>query len=227
MNSRLFKFIVGKEVDGTSTEFQVHEAAVARLSGPLNSLLKREMLKAQAGCTKWDDVGKETSERLAEFAYTGSYSVPGVESLEKEVKKDKISKNDALGIFWWQAEDIFPPEDSETVTEFVHESESEPVEYNWEDNWKAPKGRKGKSKKNHQPLIERPRVQPPLETVLENEQSNILTYSTTFHAHASLYILPPYRLITPLISLSQRNLQMTLDSFQLTSSNTPDLFGLA
>ncbi|PQE18968.1 BTB POZ fold protein [Rutstroemia sp. NJR-2017a WRK4] len=76
LNSRIFKFIIGESVDGTATEFFVHEEAIAQLSMPLHNLMRGGMTESQEGCAKWDDVSKETFERFAQFAYTGDYSVP-------------------------------------------------------------------------------------------------------------------------------------------------------
>ncbi|PVH73311.1 hypothetical protein DL98DRAFT_431560, partial [Cadophora sp. DSE1049] len=75
LNSRLFKFIVGEKVDGSTTEFLVHEEAVAQLSKPLHTLMKGGMAESQAGYTIWTDVSKKTFERFAQFAYTGDYSI--------------------------------------------------------------------------------------------------------------------------------------------------------
>lgn len=50
MNSRIFRFIVGKEVDGNATEFRVHEKALAQLSTPLCNLLKGGLKESQAVC---------------------------------------------------------------------------------------------------------------------------------------------------------------------------------
>lgn len=76
LNSRLFKFIVGEEVDGRPSEFFVHEEAIAQLSKPLNTLTKGASSRAQDGSAIWKDVSKETFERFSQFAYTGDYSIP-------------------------------------------------------------------------------------------------------------------------------------------------------
>ncbi len=46
------------------------------LSKPLHTLIKGHLSEAQAGCTLWKEVSKETFERFVQFAYTGDYSVP-------------------------------------------------------------------------------------------------------------------------------------------------------
>jgi hypothetical protein len=76
VNSRLFKFIVGEEVDGRPSEFYVHEEAIAQLSKPLQNLTKGSSPEARDGSATWKDVSKETFERFGQFAYTGDYSIP-------------------------------------------------------------------------------------------------------------------------------------------------------
>lgn len=76
INSRLFTFAIGETIDGSPTEFQVHEQVIARLSEPLHALTKGELSEAQAARTTWKDVSKETFERFVQFAYTGDYSIP-------------------------------------------------------------------------------------------------------------------------------------------------------
>jgi hypothetical protein len=98
LNSRLFKFIVGKEVDGSPTEFLVHEEAIAlaHLSKPLYTMMKGEMGESQAGCTIWADVSKETFERFTQFAYTGDYSIPKLEKRNKVVLQKEAVTDDSL-----------------------------------------------------------------------------------------------------------------------------------
>ncbi|KAF4634738.1 hypothetical protein G7Y89_g3366 [Cudoniella acicularis] len=93
LNSRIFKFIIGEEIDGKATEFFVHEDAVAQLSPSLRALMKGEMEEAQMGCTIWEDVSKETFERFAQFAYTGDYTVP--EARKRIVVEKGSTTNDS------------------------------------------------------------------------------------------------------------------------------------
>jgi len=39
-------------------------------------MIKGSLSEAQAGCTTWKEVSKETFERFVQFAYTGDYSIP-------------------------------------------------------------------------------------------------------------------------------------------------------
>jgi len=79
LNSRLFKFTVGEEVDGRSSEFFVHEAAVAQLTKPLHALTKGSSSEARAGSATWKGISSDTFERFTQFAYTGDYSIPRAE----------------------------------------------------------------------------------------------------------------------------------------------------
>ena len=96
INSRLFKFIVGETIDGTSTEFLVHEEAIARLSQPLHSLMKGDLSEAQAGCAIWKDTSKETFERFVQVAYTGDYSIPNTREWDRVAGPENVG-TDALG----------------------------------------------------------------------------------------------------------------------------------
>jgi hypothetical protein len=84
INSRLFKFTVGEEIDGTATEFSVHEGAIAQLSTPLKALTQGDSPEAEAGHATWKDVSKDTFERFSQFAYTGDYSIPKTEKRNTE-----------------------------------------------------------------------------------------------------------------------------------------------
>jgi hypothetical protein len=81
MKPRLFKFIVGEDIDGTSSEFSVAEDAIAHLSKLLKALTKGNLPKV----VTWKDVSKDTFERFAQFAYTGDYSIPKTEKRNTEM----------------------------------------------------------------------------------------------------------------------------------------------
>ncbi|KAE9378811.1 hypothetical protein N431DRAFT_477966 [Stipitochalara longipes BDJ] len=98
LNSRLFKFIVGGNVDSSPTEFLVHEEAIAQLSKPLYNLMKGGMQESQTGSAIWADVSKETFEKFAQFAYTSDYSIPKMGKrnrtpMQEEVMSDHTSSN--------------------------------------------------------------------------------------------------------------------------------------
>ncbi|RDL31411.1 uncharacterized protein BP5553_09620 [Venustampulla echinocandica] len=76
LNSRIFQFTVGENIDGKPTKFYIHEKAIAQLSEPLQKLMEGNFAEAQTGWARWDDVSKETFERFVQFAYTGDYSIP-------------------------------------------------------------------------------------------------------------------------------------------------------
>jgi len=90
INSRLFKFTVGETIDGTPTEFSVHEEAIAQLSKPLHTLVKGDLSEAQAGCTIWKDTSKETFERFVQVAYTGDYSIPNTREWNQVAESENL-----------------------------------------------------------------------------------------------------------------------------------------
>ena len=95
INSRVFKFIVGETIDGIPTEFSIYEEAIAQLSKPLHNLVKGGLSEAQAGCTIWKDVSKETFERFVQVAYTGDYSIPNTREWNRVAELGK-ARTDAL-----------------------------------------------------------------------------------------------------------------------------------
>ncbi|RFU32785.1 hypothetical protein B7463_g3542, partial [Scytalidium lignicola] len=92
LNSRIFKFIVGEDVDGNPTEFFVHEQAIAQLSSQLFTMMKGGLSEAQSGCAIWKDVGKNTFERFVQFAYTGDYSIPKAEKWNETTESNEIEE---------------------------------------------------------------------------------------------------------------------------------------
>lgn len=67
---------------------------MAQLSNPLCSQMKSNWLESQDACIIWDEVSKETFERLVQFAYTGDYSIPKAEKRNRVTKKQEIVTND-------------------------------------------------------------------------------------------------------------------------------------
>lgn len=89
INSRVFTFVVGETTDGSPTEFQVHQQAIAQLSAPLYALTNGGLSEAQDARTTWKEVSKETFERLAQFAYTGDYSIPNTKEWDELAESQK------------------------------------------------------------------------------------------------------------------------------------------
>ncbi|OBT73791.1 hypothetical protein VF21_07996 [Pseudogymnoascus sp. 05NY08] len=73
LDSRIITFLVGNHVDGKSSEFRVHEEAIAQLSQTLRAIVNKDFVNDPE---VWSDVSKGTFEQLAQFAYTGDYTVP-------------------------------------------------------------------------------------------------------------------------------------------------------
>ncbi|EHL01957.1 hypothetical protein M7I_1906 [Glarea lozoyensis 74030] len=243
LNSRLFKFIVGEDVDDTPTEFMIHQAAIAQLSDPLAALLTGDMLEAQAGCTSWKDVSKETFERFAQFAYLGDYEV--VEPQKIVAKLRNISPEPVV-------EDAF----ASSSTPVRGKKKKGPRIINWEEEAPAEEPQECKevpeeefgwgfssTKKTYEsarapspPPIDFDDLTYPLLTSLTPytplcTPSPLFlpshTYTTPFLSHATLYTLSSLWLIPSLQALSLSKLHTTLKTFELDSSNTPDILALA
>jgi hypothetical protein len=110
LNSRLFKFVVGEDVDAHPSEFSVHEEAVAQLSKSLYILTKGNTSEARAGRARWNDVGKETFERFVQFAYTGDYSIGKAEKRGAAANVEQLETKAPNGV----RERIGSPESDET-----------------------------------------------------------------------------------------------------------------
>jgi hypothetical protein len=54
--------------------------------------LKGGLSEAQAGCTIWKDISKETFERIVQFAYTGDYSIPKTEKRNTAIKPESVGR---------------------------------------------------------------------------------------------------------------------------------------
>ncbi|KAM3068467.1 hypothetical protein ACMFMG_009608 [Clarireedia jacksonii] len=240
LNSRIFKFVIGEEIDGTATEFFVHEEAIAQLSKPLHSMMKGGMLESQVGCTKWGDVSKETFERFVQFAYTGDYSVP------VGVKRKARARTGKKG---WEIENEVVNASFGTPIEM--DDETQPVEVPPEDSWglawtnsiskKSKKEKKGSSSKKAAFSFKLPtdfnsfcfshNLSPSNNYVDTCEPSTVfdpeLNYTSIFLAHAALYILADYRIIDSLKARALYKLHKTLSTFQLNESNAEDVVNLA
>jgi hypothetical protein len=70
----------------------IHESAIAQLSDPLKRLLTGSMEEAVLGCTVWEDVQKETFERLAQFAYLGDYEAEMPRSMGKHDSEGEFGR---------------------------------------------------------------------------------------------------------------------------------------
>ncbi|KAK0369613.1 hypothetical protein CLIM01_13032 [Colletotrichum limetticola] len=65
LKSRIIKFIVGED----KVEYNVHEAAISGLSGPLRALVTNGMKESVEGVVVWDEVEPEVFTQLVQFAY--------------------------------------------------------------------------------------------------------------------------------------------------------------
>jgi hypothetical protein len=136
LNSSVIKFVVGEGADGEATDFLVHKEAMAQLSEPFRDMLNEE---SSSESITWRSVTKKSLERLAQFAYTGDYTVPkplgrrgavdGQEAVENDASRDILDGGLAV------------EEDSAPVPEDIPAEEEPPmpkVEYS---DYVGPEGR--------------------------------------------------------------------------------------
>ncbi|TVY89356.1 hypothetical protein LAWI1_G006690 [Lachnellula willkommii] len=227
---QLFKFTVGEKIDGSPTEFHVHEEAFAALSEPLSSLMRGGMAESRAACAKWDDVSKETFERFAQFAYTGDYSIP---KTEIRVAKEGIINNVAT---------IFTSGELGEVPEsyIAAPSPSPPAAAldSWDDWLASSVSKKDKKKKTKPPQSMNQDFQslsfpPPAsrdnyeESYEPDEEFNpYQDYSAVFLGHASLYVLGDFWLVDSLKSLALYKLHKTLCAFEINDESVNDILAL-
>lgn len=233
LNSRLFKFIVGENIDGESTEFFVYEEALAQPSKPLYNLMRGGMIESQAGCARWDDVGKETFERFVQFAYTGDYSVPQTEHRPAENqgtkgkgkgKKGKKGKTENAGVV-----ETIHPEIMDSQPDITAEPElaanlvPEPRLFSVHLNPYSQN--KPNFRSLHFELASRDKFKNTCDPIAHFDQKQ--SYSDVFLGHASLYVLRDFQLIHSLKVLALYKLHQTLCIFQLNEKNTEDVIDLA
>ncbi|KAK2041409.1 hypothetical protein LZ31DRAFT_393850 [Colletotrichum somersetense] len=70
-SSSIIKFVVGKD----QTEFNVHEAVIAKISDPLRALVTNGMKESVEGKVVWEDVDMDTFTKLLQFAYEHDYTI--------------------------------------------------------------------------------------------------------------------------------------------------------
>ncbi|CZS92063.1 uncharacterized protein RCO7_00689 [Rhynchosporium graminicola] len=228
LNSRIFKFTVGQNIDGKSTTFTVHEEAIAALSHPLQSLVRSGLSESETGHATWEHVSKETFVRFAQFAYTGEYSVPKLVIRVAKAMEDEKS----IG------EEEIAEQDAEIALDddFNHWGFSAaPVE---RKNKRKGKGFGFAVKDPQEPDISLMRFQEALvepkalgghgsdETDPPSFFEPDKIYSDAFIGHASLWVLGDYQLVDTLKALALYNLHKTLGIFQITKENMCDVIDL-
>ncbi|KAF2440325.1 hypothetical protein P171DRAFT_475817 [Karstenula rhodostoma CBS 690.94] len=72
LHSKQVTFLIGPE----ETPIIVHAGAIARLSAPLDRLVNGKMLEAQENVACFKDLEVQDFERICEFSYRGTYTLP-------------------------------------------------------------------------------------------------------------------------------------------------------
>ncbi|KAH6715822.1 hypothetical protein BKA61DRAFT_642618 [Leptodontidium sp. MPI-SDFR-AT-0119] len=227
LNSRLFKFIVGETTGGTPIEFLVHEEAIAQFSKPLYNLIKGRLSEAQAGCTIWKDVSKQSFERLAQVAYTGDYSIPNTRRrnrfTEPEKRRLQTSKNKKKGKGTrlssadWEVSEPEPQPESSLRFRTKRERYPEPP---------SPRLFATDLSSLQYPLVAPRNIHHATCETAEHFEPDI-NYSDVFLVHASMYVLGDFWLIDSLKALALYKLHRTLCIFQLNNENIEDIVYLA
>ncbi|KAF7959161.1 hypothetical protein EAE96_002676 [Botrytis aclada] len=191
------------------------------------------MSESQVGCTVWDDVGKETFERFAQFAYTGDYTVPFPVHKMRELSRSDdseelnlISRKERKKEALTNQKEPFSPSPLLEVLQAQNQEISNMT------------SRLNEFLSSRQPrytadftdlIFPAPALRNNYEKTCEsNEQFNPeKSYSNVFISHAALSILGDFRLVDSLKALALYKLHKALCVFQLSSKNTEDVIDLA
>ncbi|EPE27957.1 hypothetical protein GLAREA_04748 [Glarea lozoyensis ATCC 20868] len=210
LNSRLFTFEVGENLDGKATEIRVRQEAIAQLSRPLCLMMTGHHSESQAGRTVWKDVSKETFEQFAQFAYTGDYFItaPVLREFDPEEWKEFDGSLD----------------ESQEEKEYEEEGKGLPP---GKKRKRSEKGATGKLITLSDLTFARPerqrywKVNRPA-TYYDSKYD----YTQVLLCHASLYILGDLWLVEPLKKLALHKLQKTLNHFHIDKYKIRDVIHL-
>ena len=216
-------------------------------------MIKGGLSEAQAGCTIWKEVSKETFERFVQFAYTGDYSIPNTRKWNKVAEPQ--GETDALV-------SRARPGTSKALESRIEE-EKPAEEYDSLDEVRKSSSIRKKTKKDKKKgkdigvsfggwgtasleLVAEP--EPWLSTTdFHSLQCHLLaprnihhntcepaetfepnrSYSNVFLSHASLYVLGDLWLIDALKALAIYKLHKALCIFELDGKNAADIVDLA
>ncbi|ROW03631.1 hypothetical protein VPNG_07196 [Cytospora leucostoma] len=194
IDSTIFKFVVGPH----KKEYNIHGAALSRVSRPLDVLLNGEMREAEEKRVDWSDVEEKTFLRLVQWAYTKGY---GTE--EPEIDLDDLS--------------IENPSSRQGDTEQQHHLLTRPANIK----------KNGLIKKFlDENVIVKYRTPTSIFTPRINIKS-CENYTKVFLCHAQLYVLGDKYDIPSLRKLALHRLHATLKCFTLYPSRFDDIATLA
>jgi hypothetical protein len=253
LNSPLFKFTVGEEIDGIASQFSIHEEAIAPLSAPLRRMIKGglggQFSESQAGATMWPDVGKETFERFVQFAYNCDYTVP--KPVIRKIDPDSVpassqtSESDPTDAQIPHPLGNLPPSPAVEITPYTTTPDMDWE--NWGVSLKSKKQRKKRAENEKEvfeikargsgPMLAEnfhalsyPLLAPRNRSVacdLSLPFSENLDYSNILLCHATLYVFGDLWMIDSLKALTLFKLHETLCAFQLDDTNAEDIVELA
>ncbi|CAG8958576.1 hypothetical protein HYFRA_00009893 [Hymenoscyphus fraxineus] len=256
IGSKTFQFIVGENVDGQKTIFDVYEEAIAKLSDELRALITRESPGPMGGWVVWKDVSKQTFERFYQFAVIGDYSIPEPQMRKEEEPVPEIENNHAerdVGATEVQA-DEWPPaevpylEEPYPGDEVTQEIVQVPAEVSWGNTFsshtiaKIKKNKKLSKKRfdykepeaisyKEPEALPYPLLAPRTNFLDTCEPADVFlkdhSYSNVLLSHVNLYILADSYTVGDLKNLTLYKLHKTLLTFELDSQSIGDIIDLA
>jgi hypothetical protein len=211
VSSKPFEFIVGPE----ETPCYIHVALVAHFSRTLETLVTGAMKEAKHGTAKLTDIESSTFIRFIEFAYTGSYSVLAmteyceeqnaildasdpwdVSSPSNNYKKNKKTRRSSSA---WAS-----PDRPRSQFGLYQDDEEGQMWQSFkqaaviEQGWRFPK----------------------------NPTDDTVEFSSTFLAHAQLYVFGDRYDVQPLRDIALRKLRCQLSIFTLHTKRISDVVDL-
>ncbi|KAG9228376.1 hypothetical protein BJ875DRAFT_477644 [Amylocarpus encephaloides] len=238
LTSRIFKFIIGPD----EVPMVVHETVLAEQSPALAALMRGGMAESVAGECRWMDVDQGTFARLAQFAYTGDYSIPNG-STGQAVVEAKSSPAPALRTLHRSPHSITSlPSPGPELSAFYYLTHKPKEE--WEGHGHIFSSKDGKKSKNGPLSPFRPALTPAfvmfscLKYPLSQSRSSRCTCEPPMDdgpvensgevllAHASLYVLAEKWGVNDLNMLALSKLHRTLSTLSLDKSGVQEVINL-
>jgi hypothetical protein len=213
LHTRQIKFLIGPE----ETPIIVHAGAIARLSEPLDRLVNGSMREAQENVARFQDLQVPDFERICEFSYRGTYTLPKPERFSDE-------DVDAATQMFHLADPISPTSAPYTVCHSEVGDEEPGPSFSemriFEDLSSPISSYRSFKNPNFGARLEWPVVSSENRSWREN-------FAPVFLAHARLYAFAEQYLIPALKSKALQNVRDTLSRYTLFVSGLEAVIQLA